>query len=213
MDLQALKKKNTELEKKNAELEKSKLQAARSRPALLQDASMGASQKGNFWSNVTSNIFGADGEQSAAGATQQTQQPQVVPAPGDIAQPQQQTQQQPQRAQQPQRVQQPRQAVQAVPVSQPRKSSFFSKIFSGGANTAPDAAAVQQQQPRAAVPVPAQKQKEEPLPPGWEVRLSRTSAKKYYANPTLKTTQWERPRIGDPPATRPVTKRKPTAQK
>jgi hypothetical protein len=34
---------------------------------------------------------------------------------------------------------------------------------------------------------------EEAMPPGWETRMSRSSGKVYYANPSLKITQWERP--------------------
>lgn len=36
---------------------------------------------------------------------------------------------------------------------------------------------------------------DEPLPPGWEARLSRSKGKVYYCNPALKLTQWDRPTI------------------
>jgi hypothetical protein len=34
---------------------------------------------------------------------------------------------------------------------------------------------------------------EEAMPPGWETRMSRSSGNVYFANPSLKITQWERP--------------------
>jgi myosin-5 len=36
---------------------------------------------------------------------------------------------------------------------------------------------------------------DEPLPPGWEARLSRSKGKVYYCNPVLKLTQWDRPTV------------------
>lgn len=36
---------------------------------------------------------------------------------------------------------------------------------------------------------------DEPLPPGWEARLSRSKGKVYYCNPALKLTQWDRPTV------------------
>lgn len=35
-----------------------------------------------------------------------------------------------------------------------------------------------------------------PLPPGWEMRVSRSKGKAYYCNPTLRITQWDRPLAG-----------------
>jgi myosin-5 len=39
---------------------------------------------------------------------------------------------------------------------------------------------------------------DDPMPPGWETRMSRSSGKCYYANPALKITQWERPSTSAP---------------
>jgi hypothetical protein len=39
---------------------------------------------------------------------------------------------------------------------------------------------------------------DDPMPTGWETRMSRSSGKCYYANPALKITQWERPSTSAP---------------